>query len=140
MSDIIAIAKERGEDPFIVIADEIEAPHNLGALIRTAEIAECHGLIIPKRRSAAVTEVVSKVSCGATEHLAIARVGNINDAIEINCNVLNGKYGLWVAWPSIKEKDKWIKIFNIKDKNLKDEIDTELLKFYKKKKNDTKKL
>ena len=63
-----------------------------------------------------------------------------NDSIEVNCNILNGKYGLWVAWPSIKEKDKWIKIFNIKDKNLKDEIDTELLKFYKKKKNDTKKL
>lgn len=63
-----------------------------------------------------------------------------NDSIEINCNILNGKYGLWVAWPSIKGKDKWIKIFNIKDKNLKDEIDTELLKFYKKKKNDIKKL
>lgn len=63
-----------------------------------------------------------------------------NDSIEVNCNILNGKYGLWVAWPSIKEKDKWTKIFNIKDKNLKDEIDTELLKFYKKKKNDTKKL
>ena len=82
VSDILAIAKERKEDPFIVIADEIEDPHNLGALIRTAEIAGCHGLIIPKRRSAAVTEVVSKVSCGATEHLAIARVGNINDAID----------------------------------------------------------
>ncbi len=82
VSDILAIAKERGEDPFIVIADEIEDPHNLGALIRTAEIAGCHGLIIPKRRSAAVTEVVAKVSCGATEHLAIARVSNINDAID----------------------------------------------------------
>ena len=82
ISDILEIAKERGEEPFIVIADEIEDPHNLGALIRTAEIAGCHGLIIPKRRSCQVTEVVSKVACGATEHLAIARVGNINDAIE----------------------------------------------------------
>ncbi len=82
ISDIIEIAKQRNEDPFIVICDEIEDPHNLGALIRTAEIAGCHGLIIPKRRSCQVTEVVSKVSCGATEHLAIARVGNINDAIE----------------------------------------------------------
>ncbi|MBR3280718.1 MAG: 23S rRNA (guanosine(2251)-2'-O)-methyltransferase RlmB [Clostridia bacterium] len=82
ISDILEIAKKRNEDPFIVICDEIEDPHNLGALIRTAEIAGCHGLIIPKRRSCQVTEVVSKVSCGATEHLAIARVGNINDAIE----------------------------------------------------------
>ena len=82
ISDILEIAKERNEDPFIVICDEIEDPHNLGALIRTAEIAGCHGLIIPKRRSVAVTEVVTKVSCGATEHLAIARVGNINDAID----------------------------------------------------------
>ncbi len=82
ISDILEIAKERNEEPFIVICDEIEDPHNLGALIRTAEIAGCHGLIIPKRRSAPVTEVVTKVSCGATEHLAIARVGNINDAID----------------------------------------------------------
>lgn len=82
ISDILEIAKKRNEDPFIVICDEIEDPHNLGALIRTAEIAGCHGLIIPKRRSAQVTEVVSKVSCGATEHLAIARVGNLNDAID----------------------------------------------------------
>ena len=82
ISDILEIAEKRKEAPFIVIADEIEDPHNLGALIRTAEIAGCHGLIIPKRRSCQVTEVVSKVSCGATEHLAIARVNNINDAIE----------------------------------------------------------
>ena len=91
VSDILEIAKERGEAPFIVIADEIEDPHNLGALIRTAEIAGCHGLIIPKRRSCQVTEVVAKVSCGATEHLAIARVGNINDAIEEL-----KKAGVWV--------------------------------------------
>jgi 23S rRNA (guanosine2251-2'-O)-methyltransferase len=82
VSDVLQIAKDRGEAPFIVICDEIEDPHNLGALIRTAEIAGCHGLIIPKRRSCQVTEVVSKVSCGATEHLAIARVTNINDCIE----------------------------------------------------------
>ncbi len=81
-SDILAIAKARNEAPFIVICDEIEDPHNLGALIRTAEIAGCHGIIIPKRRSASVTETVVKVSCGAPEHLAIARVGNINAAID----------------------------------------------------------
>ncbi|MBR3628214.1 MAG: septation protein SpoVG family protein, partial [Elusimicrobia bacterium] len=61
-----------------------------------------------------------------------------NDAIEINCNVLNGKYGLWVAWPSIKEKDKWNKLFEIQDKKLKEDIETELIKYYKRKKNDNK--
>ncbi len=82
IEDILKIAKKRKEEPFIIIADEIEDPHNLGALIRTAEIAGCHGLIIPKRRAAQVTETVSKVSCGATEYLPIARVNNINDAID----------------------------------------------------------
>lgn len=61
-----------------------------------------------------------------------------NDNIEINCNILNGKYGLWVAWPSLKENDKWRKIFDIKDKNLKDKIETDLLKYYKQKRNDDK--
>ncbi len=81
LDDILEIAKSKNEDPFILIADEIEDPHNLGALIRTAEIAGCHGLVIPKRRSALVTEVVTKVSCGATEYLPIARVNNINEAV-----------------------------------------------------------
>lgn len=81
LDDILEIARSKNEDPFILIADEIEDPHNLGALIRTAEIAGCHGLVIPKRRSALVTEVVTKVSCGATEYLPIARVNNINEAI-----------------------------------------------------------
>lgn len=61
-----------------------------------------------------------------------------NDSIEVNCNIIKGKYGLWVGWPSIKEKGKWIKIFDIKDKNLKKEIETALITLYKKKKNDTK--
>jgi len=61
-----------------------------------------------------------------------------NDTVEINCNILNGKYGLWVAWPAIKEKDKWNKLFEIKDKNLKEEIETKLIKYYKQKKNDNK--
>lgn len=100
IDDILNIAKERSEAPFVVIADEIEDPHNLGALIRTAEIAGCHGLIIPKRRAVAVTEIVAKVSCGATEHLAIARVNNINDAI----NELKEK-GLWIYGTDGSAKD-----------------------------------
>ena len=76
---ILNVAKERGEEPFILIADEIEDPHNLGALIRSAEVAGCHGVIIPKRRAVAVTEVVSKVSVGATEYMPIERGNNINN-------------------------------------------------------------
>jgi len=100
IDDILAIAKEKNEAPFVVIADEIEDPHNLGALIRTAEIAGCHGLVIPKRRAVAVTEIVAKVSCGATEHLAIARVNNINDAIK----ELKEK-GLWIYGTDGSAKD-----------------------------------
>ena len=81
LDDILEIAKSKNEDPFILIADEIVDLHNWGAIIRTAEIAGCHGLVIPKRRSALVTEVVTKVSCGATEYLPIARVNNINEAV-----------------------------------------------------------
>ena len=89
---ILNVAKERGEEPFILIADEIEDPHNLGALIRSAEVAGCHGVIIPKRIAVAVTEVVSKVSVGATEYMPIARVNNINDTIR----ELKDK-GVWIV-------------------------------------------
>lgn len=89
---ILNVAKEREEEPFILVADEIEDPHNLGALIRSAEIAGCHGVIIPKRRAVAVTEVVSKVSVGATEYMPIARVNNINETIRD----LKEK-GIWVV-------------------------------------------
>jgi 23S rRNA (guanosine2251-2'-O)-methyltransferase len=88
---ILEYAKSKNQDPFIIIADEIEDPHNLGALIRNAEVAGCHGLIIPKRRAVAVTEVVSRVSVGATEYLPIARVNNINETIK----ELKEK-GLWI--------------------------------------------
>ena len=82
LDDIFALADERNEDPFIIIADEIEDPHNLGALIRTAECAGCHGVIIPKRRAVGVTEVVAKTSVGATQYVPIVRVNNINECIK----------------------------------------------------------
>jgi 23S rRNA (guanosine2251-2'-O)-methyltransferase len=77
VEDILAIAEERGEKPFIVIADGITDPHNLGAVIRCAEGVGAHGLIIPKRRAVGLTPAVSKASCGAIEHLAVAKVTNI---------------------------------------------------------------
>ena len=81
VSDILAIAAERNEPPFVVICDEISDPHNLGAVIRTAECVGVHGIIIPKRRSAGVTSIVDKTSAGAVSHMAVARVPNLVNAV-----------------------------------------------------------
>ena len=88
---ILAIARERGEKPLIVIADGVEDPHNLGALIRCAECAGAHGVIIPKRRSVGLTPVVAKASAGAIEHMAVAKVTNIADTVQ-----KLQKEGVWV--------------------------------------------
>ena len=82
VEDILEVAKQRNEEPFIIILDGIEDPHNLGAIIRTAETAGAHGVIIPKRRAASVNSTVNKVSAGAVEHMKIARVNNLNDTIK----------------------------------------------------------
>lgn len=82
VEDIIEEAKSKNEDPFILILDGIEDPHNLGAIIRTAETAGVHGIIIPKRRAASVNSTVNKVSAGATEYMKIARVNNITETIK----------------------------------------------------------
>ena len=82
VDDILNIAKERGEKPFIIIADGISDPHNLGAIIRCAEGVGAHGLIIPKRRAVGLTPTVSKASCGAIEHLAVAKVTNIAATVD----------------------------------------------------------
>ncbi|MBS7403185.1 MAG: 23S rRNA (guanosine(2251)-2'-O)-methyltransferase RlmB [Oscillospiraceae bacterium] len=82
IADILAIAEERGEAPFVIVCDEISDPHNLGAIIRTAESAGVHGIVIPKRRSAGVTSIVDKTSAGAVEHMAVARVANLSSAIK----------------------------------------------------------
>ncbi|MBR4013756.1 MAG: 23S rRNA (guanosine(2251)-2'-O)-methyltransferase RlmB [Clostridia bacterium] len=91
VDDILQIAEERGERPFIIIADGITDPHNLGALIRCAEGVGAHGLIIPKRRAVGLTPAVTKASCGAIEHLAIAKVTNLASTID----ELKQK-GIWV--------------------------------------------
>lgn len=82
VADILEIASQRGEDPFVIVCDEISDPHNLGAVIRTAEAAGAHGIIIPKRRSAGVTSIVEKTSAGAAEHMAVARVANLTSALK----------------------------------------------------------
>lgn len=81
VEDILEYAKSKNEDVFILILDGIEDPHNLGSIIRTAETAGVHGIIIPKRRTVTVNSTVAKVSAGAVEHMKIARVNNITDII-----------------------------------------------------------
>ena len=91
VDDMLALAEERGEKPFLIILDGLEDPHNLGAVIRTAECAGAHGVIIPKRRSVSVNETVLKTSAGAAEHMLCARVTNIGRTID-----------------ELKEKGVWI--------------------------------
>ncbi len=91
VADLYKIAEEKGEPPFFLLADGIEDPHNLGAIIRTGEAAGAHGLILPKRHSAALTPTVSKTSAGAVNYFPVARVGNlVQTAKELKQN------GVWL--------------------------------------------
>jgi 23S rRNA (guanosine2251-2'-O)-methyltransferase len=100
------VAARRGEHSLIVILDGIEDPHNLGAILRTADAAGADGVVIPERRSAAVTGTVAKVSAGASEHLPVAKVTNISRAIE-----------------ELKSKDMWIVGLDERGKQTYDEVD-----------------
>lgn len=91
VEDILSAARERGEAPLLVVCDEISDPHNLGAIIRTAECAGAHGVVIPKRRSAGLTSVVAKTSAGAVSYVPVARVPNIPALLE-----QLQKEGVWV--------------------------------------------
>lgn len=102
VQDILAIASERGEPPFVIVCDEISDPHNLGAIIRTAESAGVHGIVIPKRRSAGVTSIVDKTSAGAVEHMAVSRVANLTAAIkELK------QAGLWIYGTAAEGGGMW---------------------------------
>jgi 23S rRNA (guanosine2251-2'-O)-methyltransferase len=96
VEDILTSAKERKEAPLLVICDELSDPHNLGAVIRTAECAGAHGVIIPKRRSAGLTAVVAKTSAGAVSHLPVARVPNLTALIK-----QLKKQGIWIFGASM---------------------------------------
>ena len=100
IDEILEYAKSRNEDPFVVILDGIEDVHNLGSIIRTAETAGVHGIIIPKRRGALVNSTVSKTSAGAVQYMKIARVNNLNDAIK----ELKDK-GLWIYGTDMDAKN-----------------------------------
>ncbi|MCI8759759.1 MAG: 23S rRNA (guanosine(2251)-2'-O)-methyltransferase RlmB [Clostridia bacterium] len=99
VEDILQEAKNKGEEPFVLLLDSIEDPHNLGSIIRTAETAGVHGIIIPKRRAATVNSTVNKVSAGAVQHMKIARVTNLSDTIEDL-----KKKGLWICGTDIDTK------------------------------------
>ena len=96
IEDILEEAEKRNEDPFVLILDGIEDPHNLGSIIRTAETSGVHGIIIPKRRAAAVNSTVAKTSAGAVEYMKVARVTNISDAID-----KLKRAGLWICGTDI---------------------------------------
>lgn len=96
IGDILEEAKRKKEDPFVLILDGIEDPHNLGSIIRTAETAGVHGIIIPKRRAVCVNSTVNKVSAGAVQYMKIARVTNISDSIQ-----KLKEEGLWICGTDI---------------------------------------
>lgn len=103
VEDILALARTKGEDPLVLLLDEVADPHNLGAILRTADGAGAHGVIIPKRRSAGLTETVAKASAGAVEYVPVARVSNIAQTID---NLK--KRGLWIVGTDARgEKVYW---------------------------------
>lgn len=104
VDDILEYAREKGEAPFIVMCDEIEDSHNLGAIIRTAEACGVHGIIIPKRRNVGLNFIVAKTSCGALEYMKVARVTNLADTIEDL-----KKQNIWV-YAADMDGQRWDKI------------------------------
>lgn len=100
LEDILALAEQRQEPPFILLLDELEDPHNLGAILRTADAAGVHGVLIPKHRSCPLSATVAKTSAGAVEYVPVARIGNMVQTIK----ALQEK-GLWVAAADMDGKD-----------------------------------
>ena len=107
VEDIFALAESRNEPPFILVCDEIADPHNLGAILRTAECAGAHGVVIPKRRSVGLTAAVGKASAGAVEYVPVARVTNIAVFLEEIKALVVGSEGFGVS-RLVKEKSDFI--------------------------------
>ncbi|AJD89432.1 23S rRNA (guanosine(2251)-2'-O)-methyltransferase RlmB [Jeotgalibacillus haloalkalitolerans] len=102
MDDVFALAEKKGEDPFILILDELEDPHNLGSIMRTADAVGVHGIIIPKRRAVGLTATVAKASTGAIEHVPVVRVTNLSRTLD----ELKDK-GLWIAGTDAKGSEDY---------------------------------
>ncbi|MDO3412986.1 23S rRNA (guanosine(2251)-2'-O)-methyltransferase RlmB [Saccharibacillus sp. CPCC 101409] len=101
VEDLLAAAAAKDEDPFLLILDEIEDPHNLGSILRTADCTGVHGVIIPKRRSAQVNATVSKTSAGAAEYVPVARVSNLAQTIE-----KLKEAGVWIAGTDVRAEEE----------------------------------
>lgn len=97
VEQMLAAARERGEAPLLILCDELNDPHNLGAILRTAECVGAHGVIIPKRRSIGLTATVAKASAGAIEYMPVARVSNLTDTIK-----MLKKEGVWIYGTAAK--------------------------------------
>jgi len=104
VKDMVQLAKTRNESPFLLVLDGIEDTHNLGAIIRTAECAGVHGVVIPKRRAAMVNQTVYKSSAGAVEHMMVAQVGNISQTIDDL-----KKEGLWIYGADMDGENEYFK-------------------------------
>ncbi|KRE06676.1 23S rRNA (guanosine2251-2'-O)-methyltransferase [Priestia megaterium] len=102
LDDLFNLAEKRNESPFFLLLDELEDPHNLGSIMRTADAVGAHGIIIPKRRSVGLTATVAKASTGAIEHVPVARVTNLSRTID----ELKGR-GVWIVGTDAKESDDY---------------------------------
>ncbi|MDO7908369.1 23S rRNA (guanosine(2251)-2'-O)-methyltransferase RlmB [Paenibacillus sp. JX-17] len=100
VEDLLEAARTKGEDPFLILLDEIEDPHNLGSILRTADCTGAHGIVVPKRRSAAVTATVSKTSAGAVEYVPVARVNNLGQTID-----QLKEAGVWVVGTDVRAEE-----------------------------------
>ncbi|MBB6679261.1 23S rRNA (guanosine(2251)-2'-O)-methyltransferase RlmB [Cohnella lubricantis] len=100
VDDLLARARELGEAPLLVLLDEVEDPHNLGSILRTADCTGVHGVIVPKRRSASLTAVVAKTSAGAVEYVPVARVANLAQTID-----KLKEEGVWIAGADVSAAD-----------------------------------
>lgn len=105
VDDILGLAKAKGEVPFLVLLDELTDPHNVGAILRTADATGVHGVLIPKRRSCPISTVVAKTSAGAVEYVPIARIGNVSQTLkELK------KQGLWIVGADMDGQEPYYKI------------------------------
>jgi 23S rRNA (guanosine2251-2'-O)-methyltransferase len=102
LDDLFNLAEKRNESPFFLLLDELEDPHNLGSIMRTADAVGAHGIIIPKRRSVGLTATVAKASTGAIEHVPVARVTNLSRTID----ELKDR-GVWIVGTDAKESDDY---------------------------------
>lgn len=100
VEDLLASAAAKGQAPFLILLDEIEDPHNLGSILRTADCTGAHGVIVPKRRSASITATVSKTSAGAVEYVPVARVSNLGQTID-----RLKEAGIWVVGTDVEAKE-----------------------------------